>query len=238
MTEVVMGEARDVSTLSLGKAIAGSVAAGFGAALKVLLLHGVVFAIVLGVIAWWASLGGMGWRWVMMVAGVYGVHAAAAPFVVFFGSIVAAGSAVGRLGVGRALFAAAARRAEALDPRLREKNDFGSIARGISEGLDAVTRDPASWAEAPAGRTARVARWGRRLAMRIVRFGARAILREMEMVPHADGRMEYATVDEWFGARADNAVGVAVREPALRWLALVLAVQLVVTLGLVVAAVV
>jgi hypothetical protein len=224
----------DPSTL---ERLGAAVYAALGAAAKVVVLHTIVLGLGILVLAYWAGSGAGVIRGVVAATSAIAMHLAFAPFILFWATILAAASGVQKFGVARSVFAAAARRAEAANPRLRERNDFGELTRAIAAALDSLVDEPVPLPDgAKPGRIRRATGLVRRVSRWLVRRIGRAIVHELELVPHPDGHVAYATVDEWMGTRLDKYACDTIRIPAQRWLGALLLLQFVGTAGLVVSA--
>lgn len=155
-----------------------------------------------------------------------------APLEIFWCALRVAASEVQRRRIASGVLTSAVRRAEAIDPRLGEKNDFGAFTRSINDAFDSLVADPI---EPPRRRFFGAALLVRRMANRIIRVVGRITLQQLELHRRPDGSVPYATMHEWLGAQIDAWTGETLRKPA-RWLWPLLALQVLVCAGIVIAA--
>ncbi len=210
--------------------VASAVGAALLAAAKVFVAHTIVFGILLVLIVYWATAGAGMWRGVAAASASLAMHAAIAAFVLFLSTLIAAGAAVQRFGVGRSVLRAAAQRAEAMNPQLKESNDFGAFTRAIADAFEALACEEI---QPPVGRLVRSGRFAKRIGRRIIRVVGKVVLKQVELMPRADGVVPYETLDEWLGARIDGYVADTIRQPAIRWVGALLVLQVVLTVGIV-----
>lgn len=201
---------------------------------KVLLLHTFLLGFVLVGVAFWAGWSAGTLRAVAAAVATLVVHLILAPFILFHGITIAAAASVRKLGIARALLAAAIEKACVIDPRLHDANDYPQFTRALGAAFDSLSDE--SGVVAP-GRFAWIRRWTPRLARRVVQLVGRITLRQLDLAMREGHPPTYATLGEWLGARVDALAESALRDPARRWLIVVLIVQLSLTVCCVAAAI-
>lgn len=203
-------------------ALSGGVARGV---LGAVVLHAIFGLGVVLAATYLLGLWNLSFRGASSVMAVVGIHASAIPFVLSASCMIAVASSIKSSRVGHFVAWTAMERAAEADPRLRELNDFPAIASGIRSAIDGMIQE----ARAQSGGLMAFAR--RHVVARIIRVVGWVTLRELDLYPNKHGAYEYAKIEDWIGARIDDAASETIRRGSVRGLAMVLVLQIVLTVA-------
>jgi hypothetical protein len=212
------------------KSILPALGAAVSAVAKVVLFHTFLLGLALITLAFWAGFSVGLIRGIAAAGTTFAVHIFITPFLVVASATIALGATVLRLGIARALLYVAAERAAALNPRIREENDYAAVSKALTDAFDSLSGEVADGA--PGG-----FRWVRsltaRLGKRLIQLVGRYALAQFELA-HREGRpAPYRTLDEWLGARIDAHIAAGLAEPSKRLIVLLLIIQTVLTVGVI-----
>lgn len=203
--------------------------AGFKGATTALLVHSVLIGLLMAGMTFWTLQTASLLRALSVGGTLLSLHLIASSLIIVWSALYAAGQAAPRTGIVRTVLHTALRRAGALSTRIQNANDLATLGKSLREAFNAMEREPL----ASAGRWPRLRRF---IARRIIRAVATLALAQLDLMPDELGALKHATLEDWLCAHINSGVSSALSAPAIRGIAIALALQAVLSVGLLSAA--